>query len=134
VQKEIENLKRRKIGYCNPPEHTRFKKGQSGNAAGRPRNTPNLATTLAKVLREEVVLVADNGKRKVVTRLEAAVDQLTVKAAAGELGAIKLLNSLIASTEERAVASPATDAGLQKDDQKVLQGILKRLMLTKEKE
>jgi hypothetical protein len=26
-----------KIGYGKPPEHTRFRPGQSGNPAGRPR-------------------------------------------------------------------------------------------------
>ena len=29
----------RKVGYGNPPEHTRFKPGQSGNPLGRPYGT-----------------------------------------------------------------------------------------------
>ena len=32
------------VGYRKPPVGTRFKKGQSGNPAGRPRGTVNLAT------------------------------------------------------------------------------------------
>jgi len=45
-----------KLGYCNPPEHGRFKKGQSGNPKGRPKGTLNLATVLERTLREKVVL------------------------------------------------------------------------------
>ena len=41
-----------KVGYGNPPQHTRFKKGQSGNPRGRPKGTLNLATVLARTLRE----------------------------------------------------------------------------------
>jgi Family of unknown function (DUF5681) len=26
------------VGYGKPPQHTRFKKGESGNPAGRPRH------------------------------------------------------------------------------------------------
>lgn len=36
-----------------PPEHSRFKKGQSGNPAGRARKIPALDAMLAEVLGEE---------------------------------------------------------------------------------
>ena len=32
--------KQGRVGYCNPPEYTRFKKGQSGNPNGRPKRKP----------------------------------------------------------------------------------------------
>jgi hypothetical protein len=35
-----------------PPEHSKFKKGQSGNPKGRPK-LPNLKEAMAKVLAEE---------------------------------------------------------------------------------
>ena len=36
------------VGYGRPPVHTRFAKGKSGNAGGRPRGiTPGRATALA---------------------------------------------------------------------------------------
>lgn len=29
------------VGYCKPPEHTRWKPGQSGNPRGRPKGAKN---------------------------------------------------------------------------------------------
>ena len=45
--------------YRKPPEHTRFKKGQSGNPRGRPAK--NLPALLAAALNEKVT-VTENGK------------------------------------------------------------------------
>ena len=42
----------RPVGYKNPPEHTRWKKGQSGNPTGRARGQRNLKTDLAAELSE----------------------------------------------------------------------------------
>ena len=50
---EPEKPKSSKTGYCNPPEHTRFKTGQSGNPRGRPKGTLNLATVLERTLARE---------------------------------------------------------------------------------
>ena len=38
----------------NPPEHTRFKKGKSGNPRGRPRKPKDLNTVLQQVLNRKV--------------------------------------------------------------------------------
>lgn len=62
-----------------------------------------------------------------VTKLEAAVMQLTNKAASGELKALQLLAGLVRSAEERALQVPVPDSGLDEVDQKVVLGILKRL-------
>jgi len=43
-----------KTGYMNPPEHTRFKKGKSGNPLGRPRKPKDLNTLMQKVLNRKV--------------------------------------------------------------------------------
>ena len=52
-----------RVGYCNPPERTRFKLGQSGNPKGRPKGTLNMATVLERALREKVI-VNENGTTK----------------------------------------------------------------------
>jgi hypothetical protein len=113
------------VGFGKPPAGTRFKKGQSGNPKGRPKGTLNIASVLARTLREKVV-VNENGRRKVITKLEAAVKQLVNKAASGDLYALRHLANLVASAEERAAQSPVAASSLSEDDQKVVQGILQR--------
>ncbi|MGB7726803.1 MAG: DUF5681 domain-containing protein [Candidatus Acidiferrum sp.] len=125
-QNNSEKLKTTKLGYCNPPEHTRFKKGQSGNLEGRPRGTLNMATVLERTLREKVV-VNENGRRKTVTKLEAAIKQLTNKAASGELKALQLLAALVRSAEERGSKTVTPNSTLDEVDERVVLGILNRL-------
>jgi hypothetical protein len=117
------------VGYRNPPERTRFKKGQSGNPRGRPKGTLNMATVLERTLREKVVL-NENGRRKTVTKLEAAIKQLTNKAASGELKALQLLAALVRSAEERGIKAAVPNSTLDEVDEKVVIGILNRLEAT----
>jgi Family of unknown function (DUF5681) len=116
--------KDKRVGYSNPPEHTRFKPGLSGNPRGRPRGALNLATVLARTLREKVV-VEENGKRKEVSKLEAAIAQLVSKATSGDGHAIRYLCQLVTSAEERSVVVEPTTQ-LSETDQKVMNNILKR--------
>lgn len=121
-----ENPKTSTVGYCNPPGHARFKKGLSGNPKGRPKGTLNMATVLARTLREKVV-INENGRRKTVTKLEASIKQLTNKAASGELKALQLLTALVRSAEERALKETTPNSTLDEFDDKVFIGILNRL-------
>ena len=84
-----------------------------------------MATVLARTLREKVV-INENGQRRVITKLEAAVKQLVNKAASGDLRALRHLVDLVVSGEERAAQAPVSDSALSGDDQKVMQGILER--------
>ena len=113
------------VGFGKPPAGTRFQKGRSGNPKGRPKGTLNMATVLARTLRERVI-INENGQRKVITKLEAAVKQLVNKAASGDLRALRHLADLVTSAEERAPQVPAADAAITEDDQEVVQGILER--------
>ena len=51
-----------KTGFMNPPEHTRFKKGKSGNPQGRPRKPKDLNTVLQQVLNRKVRIKDDERK------------------------------------------------------------------------
>jgi len=84
-----------------------------------------LAAVLARTLREKVI-INENGQRKVITKLEAAVKQLVNKAASGDLRALRHLAGLVMSAEERAAEAPTANAALGECDQKVVQGILER--------
>jgi hypothetical protein len=112
------------VGYRNPPEATRFKKGQSGNPKGRKKGVLNASTALAQTLREKVV-VNENGQRKTITKLQAAIKQFVNKAASGDLRALKLLMSWEAETRDS--QSQPTSQALSESDQKVMEGILKRV-------
>ena len=113
------------VGYGRPPEHTQFKPGQSGNPKGRPRGTVNMATVLERTLREKVDTI-ENGRRKTISKFEAALKQLTNKAASGDLSALRLLSALVASAEERTNEATASSPVHAEIDERVVQGILER--------
>jgi hypothetical protein len=113
------------VGYRKPPEATRFKKGQSGNPEGRRKGSLNVSTVFARTLREKVV-VNENGKRKTITKFEAAIKQFVNKAASGDLRALKLLVSLTQETETRERQSQPNSLTLHESDKKVIEGIIKR--------
>jgi hypothetical protein len=113
------------VGYKKPPAHSRFKRGKSGNLKGRPKGTLNFATALLRTLRE-IVVINENGKRKAITKLEAAVKQLVNKAASGDLRALTQLIGITLSAEQRAAEELIPNEVVNELDQKVMVKILKR--------
>lgn len=113
------------VGYGKPPRQFQFKKGQSGNPKGRPPGSLNVATILARTLREKVT-VTENGRRRTITKLEAAVKQIVNKAAAGDAAAIKFLLALSQTVEAQLNAEIVQDK-LPEDDRKVMASLLVRL-------
>jgi len=70
-------------GYCNPPQHTRFKKGQSPNPSGRPKGSTRRSAI--ETLLQKQFTVIEGGRRRKVS-LEEAICTQTVKAAiAGDI-------------------------------------------------
>lgn len=113
------------IGYGKPPKGVRFVKGQSGNPAGRPKGSQNLAAILRKVGRERVK-VTGNGRTRYMSKLEASATQLTNQAASGELRAIRELFQLyiLCATPEQTALPPS---GPHEMDEPVIANILKRM-------
>jgi uncharacterized membrane protein YheB (UPF0754 family) len=89
-----------RVGYRWPPLTTRFRPGQSANPRGRPRGARNLSTVVAAALSERVA-INENGRRRRITKLEAAIKQLVNRAASGEARATQLLLALIQANEAR---------------------------------
>lgn len=112
------------VGYAKPPRNTRFKKGQSGNPAGRPKGSPNVATVLEQTL-SELVVVNENGRRKTISKLEAAVKQLVNKAAAGDARALQQLLGLVNETDSRSAIS--TTPILEEADRLLMQSAFERI-------
>lgn len=78
---------KQKVGYKNPPKHTQFKPGQSGNKKGRPKGSKNMVTTLDKILNEKVSLREGNRVRR-VTKAEAMTLTTVNKAMNGNQKAV----------------------------------------------
>ena len=72
-----------KVGKGNPPEHTRFAKGTSGNLKGRPKGSKNLSTIIMDAAKAQVTATID-GKRRKISKLVASAMQLATKAAGGD--------------------------------------------------
>jgi hypothetical protein len=83
-----------KGGYGDPPKHTQFKKGQSGNPKGRPKHTRNLKTDLTKILGQKVS-VREGDRTSRVSKQEGMLMSLTAKALKGDTRAIGVLVNLI---------------------------------------
>ena len=90
-----------RVGYGRPPRATRFRPGQSGNPRGRPKGARNFSTVIASALSERVA-VTENGRRRRITKLEAAIKQLVNRAAAGDARATALLIQLVQANEAKA--------------------------------
>ena len=87
-----------RVGYRQPPLHSRFKKGQSGNPEGarlHRRRDVRLAALLEAALDAKV----GGRPRRTLTRRQAIVAGLVEKSAAGDLRATKLLLDLVRKTE-----------------------------------
>ncbi|MGO9462073.1 MAG: DUF5681 domain-containing protein [Rhodomicrobium sp.] len=53
-----------KTGRGNPPKHTRFQKGVSGNKNGRPKGSKNLGTLLMEAGRDQVTATIGGKQRR----------------------------------------------------------------------
>ena len=83
-----------KVGYKRPPQHTRFKKGKSGNPRGRLKNVQNLKSYLAEEL-ESPITIAAQGKKKTVTKQQAFIMSLVARAIKGDPRAgVMLINMM----------------------------------------
>ncbi|GEL43469.1 hypothetical protein MEX01_40600 [Methylorubrum extorquens] len=82
------------VGYGKPPQHTRFKPGQSGNPKGRRKGVLNLKSVLEQELFRPVA-IQEGGKRRNVPILTVVIRQSLAKAAKGETRALTALLPII---------------------------------------
>ena len=111
------------VGYGKPPRHTRFVKGQSGNPRGRPPGAKNFTTLLNEAL-NELVIVAENGGRRKVSKRQAIVTQLVNRAVIANLPALKILLGFVRDSEQQ--TEPSETAEFSEADEKVLEQLRAR--------
>jgi Family of unknown function (DUF5681) len=81
------------IGYRQPPKHSRFQPGRSGNPRGRPPGVKSLADIVRKIVGQKVT-VTENGRARRVPRLEAILLRAAGEASRGDAPALRLLLQL----------------------------------------
>ncbi len=79
-------------GFMNPPKHTQFQKGKSGNPRGRPRKPKDLNTVLQQVLNRKVRIRDD--ERRMPIR-DALIWKLRELALQGDKQALSLQRRII---------------------------------------
>ncbi|SHK17734.1 hypothetical protein SAMN05444000_1212 [Shimia gijangensis] len=110
------------VGYGKPPKKTRFKKGQSGNAKGRPKGSRNFGTIVDEALNGKVT-VNENGKASKIASSQALVLRLLEKALRGE---DRALTQMIGLAAERSAEREA-----QSKERSLIageEGIVKRVL------
>ena len=95
-----------KVGYGKPPEHSRFKPGQSANPAGRKKGVPNFKTDVENTLHLPVQL-SESGKTKRVSTQQAVLARLKQMAGAGDARALDAALKLVIELDDEAESSGA---------------------------
>jgi hypothetical protein len=97
-----------KSGSRNPPTHSRFKKGVSGNRKGRPKRKALVRGDIISKVQNTLTAYREGGRTKWASRLELALKKLVNSALEGDARSAEELFKLLAK------ASKNSDAGSQK--------------------
>jgi Family of unknown function (DUF5681) len=115
-----------KVGRGNPPKHTQFRKGTTGNPKGRPKGSKNLSTYIMEAARDRVTATVGGRTRK-ISKIQATAMQLATMAAGGDQAAMGKFLDWIDEIESRAAAVRPTQFPLSAPDIEVLRAAYERM-------
>jgi hypothetical protein len=115
-----------KVGRGNPPKHTQFRKGTTGNPKGRPKGSKNLSTYIMEAARDQVSARV-GGRTRLISKLQATAMQLATKAAGGDQAAIGRFLDWVDEIETRAASGKPTQFPLSAPDVEVLRAAYERM-------
>lgn len=107
------------VGFGQPPEHTRFQPGQSGNPAGRPKGSRSFKTELRNALAAEVVVQID-GRQQRISKFRAVVERLMSNASKGDFKAAALIVELGQKIDLEPLSATNDQIAISSDDQIIL--------------
>lgn len=111
-------------GYKNPPKHSQFQKGCSGNPAGRPKGSKNTLKLLDAVL-EQKIKIQQEGKTISITKKQAMLMQLVNAAVKGEIKAIAALFPYMIQMDMKEEKT-LENASLSQDDEEIIKQFLEQ--------
>ena len=113
------------VGYGRPPKDTQFKRGQSGNPAGRPKGTRNFKTDLVEEL-QEPVRITEGGKTEEVSKQRALVKRTFEKGMNGDMRAVAMIAQWVMQYLGISEGTPEAENLIQ-DDKAIIDGFLKSI-------
>lgn len=119
-------------GYKNPPKHSRFQKGRSGNPAGRPKGSKNTLKLLDAVL-EQKIKIQQEGKTISITKKQAMLMQLVNVAVRGEIKAIAALFPYMMQLDMKEEQSLETSKLSLKDEKWQIKNRITKMIMTYER-
>lgn len=94
-----------KVGYCQPPKHSQWPKGTSGNPSGKRKRAETILEKMHRILGEDII-VSQSGSKTAMPMDEAMIRTAGQKAISGSIGALKLLLELLGKGDGKMSAIP----------------------------
>lgn len=114
-------------GYANPPEHTRFKPGQSGNIKGRPKGSKNYLAMAAKEF-DKHLTATENGRVRKISKKEAFVTKTINKGLEGDKKFTDLAYKMLQDSDAYKERTQFDKDKQQKIDQAIIENFRQRVL------